>query len=469
MSEAEAEDFEVLVDRYNLKNAEFRGRTDGVEKRLQECGDRIIQIPNVEAVTTFGMIGGERANAVSISSGDVLAQPYDRYTVRICTTDKTILEIAVRQVGEQVYLYPVITDLSNSSRSFLKMDSNKILDRLTEEGYVIIRNTSIVITRDANVFAEDPDRAYQATGRWPLLNAFLMAADNQVIAAFRPSAACAALIVWLMAVTLWYKRCEGRTVQIRQRLADGQEKAAFGDARTPCQKGMTRVVDLGKKIVVYDSPVTEHREFGGYHIAETQRCGYVRHYKSGKVIMVRPTTVHFRKLAGDCDRNARTTLICRDAEKFLREKSYLEDDVLQMLLRHGIRYEREKTFPWLGRKRLDFFLPDLNIAIECQGVQHFYPYHLDENGQDPDFAARRQRDEDKKKECREHDVKLLYLRSSVPLPKWAEESGDVYFENPEKMYQAYIRDASVSYRKSNGKSGHSPVTSMINSTKGKSS
>ena len=30
-------------------------------------------------------------------------------------------------------------------------------------------------------------------------------------------------------------------------------------------------------------------------------------------------------------------------------------------------------FPWLNRQRLDFFLPDYNIAIEYQGEQHFKP------------------------------------------------------------------------------------------------
>ena len=39
--------------------------------------------------------------------------------------------------------------------------------------------------------------------------------------------------------------------------------------------------------------------------------------------------------------------------------------------------------------------PGKNIAIECQGVQHFYPYGSD----DRDFEARKQRDTDKYNEC----------------------------------------------------------------------
>ena len=43
-------------------------------------------------------------------------------------------------------------------------------------------------------------------------------------------------------------------------------------------------------------------------------------------------------------------------------------DVLDSL---SIEYNREHTFEYLGRKRFDFFIPSLNIAIEYDGEQHF--------------------------------------------------------------------------------------------------
>ena len=43
-------------------------------------------------------------------------------------------------------------------------------------------------------------------------------------------------------------------------------------------------------------------------------------------------------------------------------------DVLDSL---SIEYSREHTFEYLGRKRYDFFIPSLNIAIEYDGEQHF--------------------------------------------------------------------------------------------------
>ena len=38
-----------------------------------------------------------------------------------------------------------------------------------------------------------------------------------------------------------------------------------------------------------------------------------------------------------------------------------------------IEYEYQKRFIWLGKQSLDFYLPKYNIAIECQGEQHFKP------------------------------------------------------------------------------------------------
>lgn len=63
--------------------------------------------------------------------------------------------------------------------------------------------------------------------------------------------------------------------------------------------------------------------------------------------------------------------------------SHLEKETKQLLSERGIRFEEQKQFDWLifkkrGRMKLDFYLPDYNLAIECQGEQHFYPieyYH----------------------------------------------------------------------------------------------
>lgn len=40
---------------------------------------------------------------------------------------------------------------------------------------------------------------------------------------------------------------------------------------------------------------------------------------------------------------------------------------------YKIKFEYEKHFKWLCFQSLDFYLPEYNVAIECQGVQHFQP------------------------------------------------------------------------------------------------
>lgn len=55
-------------------------------------------------------------------------------------------------------------------------------------------------------------------------------------------------------------------------------------------------------------------------------------------------------------------------------ESKLERQVRVMLEENNIEYVYEKHFDWLVNKKqlsLDFYLPKYNIAIECQGQQHF--------------------------------------------------------------------------------------------------
>ena len=68
----------------------------------------------------------------------------------------------------------------------------------------------------------------------------------------------------------------------------------------------------------------------------------------------------------------------------------------------GIKYETQKTFPWMGRLRLDFYLPDYNVGIECQGIQHFT--------EDTYYGNKEImiRDRAKRDLCKANGVKLLY-------------------------------------------------------------
>lgn len=92
-------------------------------------------------------------------------------------------------------------------------------------------------------------------------------------------------------------------------------------------------------------------------------------------------------------------------------ESKLEKETAQLLDEHGIIYERQKHFEWLGRQSLDFYLPLYRIGIECQGNQHFKPISFGskkENADNISYQEITERDERKLKLCNENDVKILY-------------------------------------------------------------
>ena len=91
--------------------------------------------------------------------------------------------------------------------------------------------------------------------------------------------------------------------------------------------------------------------------------------------------------------------------------SHLERSVMNYLDEHGITYDYQKRFDWLGRQSLDFYLPDYNVGVECQGRQHFEA--VDYFGGDKGFKHILERDKRKKALCEKQGVKLLYF-DNVP-------------------------------------------------------
>ena len=89
---------------------------------------------------------------------------------------------------------------------------------------------------------------------------------------------------------------------------------------------------------------------------------------------------------------------------------HLERVVEAILKENKIKYETQKKFNWMKNKivlSLDFFLPDYDIGIECQGRQHFVP--IEKYGGAQGFEDTKIRDAIKKKSCDENGVKLLYF------------------------------------------------------------
>jgi hypothetical protein len=68
---------------------------------------------------------------------------------------------------------------------------------------------------------------------------------------------------------------------------------------------------------------------------------------------------------------------------------------------------------WLGRQRLDVFLPRLRLGIEYQGRQHFEP--VDFFGGEAGFARNQERDAKKKDLCKQNGITLIYFRYDEDL------------------------------------------------------
>lgn len=57
--------------------------------------------------------------------------------------------------------------------------------------------------------------------------------------------------------------------------------------------------------------------------------------------------------------------------KCSKKASKGERKIINFLESNKIAFEKERVFPWSERKRYDFFLPDYNLLIEYNGIQHY--------------------------------------------------------------------------------------------------
>ena len=91
------------------------------------------------------------------------------------------------------------------------------------------------------------------------------------------------------------------------------------------------------------------------------------------------------------------------------KESILEKEIVEILDKNGFQFIRQKKFYWLKNKKLmslDFFLPIYNIAIECQGSQHFFEYSFFQKSNPLQNVI--YRDVLKFNLCKEHGIDVLY-------------------------------------------------------------
>lgn len=120
-----------------------------------------------------------------------------------------------------------------------------------------------------------------------------------------------------------------------------------------------------------------------------------------KIRIICPIHGEFIQIAGD-HLNGHGCSKCNESRLEVAMRNYLDA--------HGIKYKEQvksDTFCWLKKQSLDFYLPEHNVAIECQGEQHFKAVEF--FGGDEEFKKTVERDKRKKKLCEENFVNIVYF------------------------------------------------------------
>ena len=115
----------------------------------------------------------------------------------------------------------------------------------------------------------------------------------------------------------------------------------------------------------------------------------------------------------------------------------MEREIRNFLEKENINKKTEHTFEWLKHKSflyLDFYLPDYNIAIECQGKQHFEK--IEWFDKDDNFEIRQIRDKIKYDLCKEHGIKIFYYSK---LKKYDNFLGERVFHNKKELLDEIIK------------------------------
>lgn len=119
----------------------------------------------------------------------------------------------------------------------------------------------------------------------------------------------------------------------------------------------------------------------------------------------------------------------------LCKSSHMEEEMRNVLLNNKIDFNEQQRFNWLGKLSLDFYLPEYNIGIECQGIQHFIPIDYTNKGEEwseQNLKEIIKRDIQKFNLCQENNISLIYyIKDKNLLSKIKENTiynqDDVFF------------------------------------------
>lgn len=101
----------------------------------------------------------------------------------------------------------------------------------------------------------------------------------------------------------------------------------------------------------------------------------------------------------------------KDYTWFEKISSRLESIVSYTFTKKNVLFEEQKKINWLRYKNplsLDFYLHEYNVAIECQGIQHFEPQDWFGIKKSNNFNEVLKRDKIKRELCEKHGIKIFY-------------------------------------------------------------
>ncbi len=128
-----------------------------------------------------------------------------------------------------------------------------------------------------------------------------------------------------------------------------------------------------------------------------------KHFEPYVDLLVRGTDMDTRTAKSEVKRRLSISPWLREAE--------LYQSVVKLFPTKTIR--REASPPWLGQQRLDIYLPELALAIEHQGEQHYRPIEI--FGGEQAFTMNQERDKRKRTLCQENGVTIVEVRFDDPL------------------------------------------------------
>lgn len=95
---------------------------------------------------------------------------------------------------------------------------------------------------------------------------------------------------------------------------------------------------------------------------------------------------------------------CRQSRGEQMVKRALENGGMEFVQQHSFEWMKLSTY---GKLSYDFYIPSKNIAIECQGRQHFEV--VSAFGGEETFLKTIERDKKKKELTKEHGIELIYF------------------------------------------------------------